>query len=128
MTSYLADTDVIIDHLGGRADVDRLVSVEPASIFVSIISVAELYEGVYRHTDQEHPRRGLDSFLLDVTVLNVDAEIARIFGKLRASLRRTGELIDNFDLLIAATCLRHGLTLLTDNIRHFKRIPGLNIA
>ena len=49
MTSYLADTDVIIDHLGGRADVDRLVSVEPASIFVSIISVAELWgRGIQR--------------------------------------------------------------------------------
>ena len=56
------------------------------------------------------------------------AETARTFGKLRASLRRTGELIDNFDLLIAATCLSHGMTLLTGNIRHFKRIPGLNIA
>jgi len=120
---------VIIDHLKGvKSAVGRLAAVEQAGVSVSIISVAELYEGVYQSANPEERRRGIDSFLIGVTVLNIDEETARTFGRLRCSLRRVGELIDNFDLLIAATCLRHGMTLITGNVRHFKRIPGLNMC
>jgi predicted nucleic acid-binding protein len=49
------------------------------------------------------------------------------FAETRALLRRRGELIADFDLLIAATALHHDLTLLTFNLRHFERIPELRL-
>ena len=49
------------------------------------------------------------------------------FAKLRAGLRKEGNLIDNMDLLIAATCLVNKLTLITGNVKHFQRVPGLKI-
>jgi len=83
MTSYLADTDVIIDHLGGRADVDRLVSVEPQA-FSCPLSPSPNSTKASTGTRIRNTIAAGWMPLLDVTVLNVDAETARTFGKLRA--------------------------------------------
>jgi predicted nucleic acid-binding protein len=48
-------------------------------------------------------------------------------AEIRAYLRRQGQLIEDFDILIAATALHHDLTLLTFNVRHFQRVPDLQI-
>jgi tRNA(fMet)-specific endonuclease VapC len=58
----------------------------------------------------------------------VSEPVARIFGEQRAKLRRQNLLIGDIDLLIAATCLHHNLTLLTTNPRHFERVEGLLIV
>jgi tRNA(fMet)-specific endonuclease VapC len=60
-----------------------------------------------------------------VTVLAVDADIARAFGEIKAQLRRQGNLIEDFDLLLAATALANGLTIITNNTAHFGRVAGL---
>ena len=49
------------------------------------------------------------------------------FAEIRALLRRKGELISDFDMLLGATALHHDLTVLTYNTRHFKRIPDLKL-
>jgi tRNA(fMet)-specific endonuclease VapC len=49
------------------------------------------------------------------------------FAETRAYLRRRGQRIADFDLLIAATALHHDLTLLTFNLRHFERVPDLKL-
>ena len=61
-------------------------------------------------------------------MINLDFPICRIFGAERSRLRAMGTLIPDMDLLIGATALRHGLTLLSNNRRHFGRLPGLNIV
>ena len=53
--------------------------------------------------------------------------LCQIFGEENARLRKAGRIIEDFDLLIAATCLHHDLKLLTNNRRHFQRIEGLEI-
>ena len=60
-----------------------------------------------------------------MSVLPVDLGRARMFGEIRAALRRQGSLIEDFGLLLAATALSNGLTLVTNNTAHFERIPGL---
>jgi tRNA(fMet)-specific endonuclease VapC len=62
-----------------------------------------------------------------VTILGIDEEVCKIFGRERGRLRAAGMLVGDFDLLIGATALRHNLTLLTNNRRHFERIAGLRI-
>ncbi len=69
----------------------------------------------------------LTEFLSGVVILGIDEDICRRFGRLRGSLRSAGQLVGDFDLLVAASALRHDLTLLTNNRRHFERIEGLLI-
>jgi tRNA(fMet)-specific endonuclease VapC len=94
---------------------------------VSIVSLAELYEGVYRTTHRAQAEQDLTLALTDVTLLPLTDPICRLFGEQRARLRQSNQLIGDVDLLIAATCLNHDLTLLTTNPGHFQRIPGLPI-
>ena len=63
----------------------------------------------------------------ELTILNIDEETCKIFGKERGRLRAAGLMIGDCDLFIGATALRHNLTLLTNNRRHFERIEGLRI-
>ena len=125
---YLVDSDWAINYLRGiRSYVQRIRSMTADGIGLSIISLAEIYEGVYRSTDPSASETGLLSFLSLVEVLPLDDETCRIFGQERGRLRAQGALIGDMDILIGATALRHNLTLLTNNQRHFERIPNLPI-
>ena len=125
---YLIDTDWIIHGLHGKERVIRkLLELRREGLAISVISLAELYEGVYRSTDPDADERSLQDFLSGVSVLEVSGEICKIFGKQRARLRKAGMIIGDFDILIASTCLHYDLILLTDNIRDFKRLENLRI-
>jgi predicted nucleic acid-binding protein len=126
--SYLVDTDWAIDYLNGQDQTrKRLEGLEGSGLAFSIISLAEVYEGIYYSKDPEANERALLDFLEDVAVLSIDEEIARLFGKERGRLRAEGKITSDFDLLIGMTARRHQLTLLTNNRRHFENIEGLRI-
>jgi tRNA(fMet)-specific endonuclease VapC len=126
--SFLIDTDWVIDHLNAVAEVTRrLKELEPQGLALSIISAAELWEGVYFSRDQKRSQVMLEAFLSGVTILNLDEEVCKRFGHLRGSMRKRGQVMGDFDLLSAATALRHNLTLLTNNRKHFAGIAGLQI-
>jgi tRNA(fMet)-specific endonuclease VapC len=69
----------------------------------------------------------LQAFLRGVELLGVDDETMRIFGRERGRLRARGQAIGDFELLIGATALRHELTILTNNRRHFELIEKIQI-
>ena len=94
---------------------------------MSVISLAELYEGVFNSTDPVSNEQALQEFVSDIELVPIDEETCRIFGRERGSLRRAGGMIAEFDLLIGSTCLRHNLTLLSNNRRHFESVEGLGI-
>lgn len=126
--SYLVDTDWVVHHMNGVEEIrSKLKEMQPYGLGLSVVSLAELYEGVYYSRDPQRSQQQLEAFLTSVTVLEVNEEICKVFGKHRGILRQRGLIIGDFDLLIAATCLHQGLTLLTDNLRHFQRIEGLEI-
>ena len=76
MTQYLIDTDWVIHYLHGhRAIVERLDELQPQGLALSIVSLAELYEGVYYSRDPEGDERDLNDFLRGVTVLGIDEDI-----------------------------------------------------
>ena len=125
---YLVDTDWVIDHMHGRQEVvSRLEELAPYGLGLSIVSLAELYEGVFYSTDPLSEERSLLNFLGAVEVIPLDDEICRIFARERGRLRAVGTIIGDLDILIGATGLRHDLTLLTNNRRHFQRVTGLDI-
>lgn len=126
--SYLVDTDWIIHYLYGVAPiVEKLQTLQKEGLAVSIISLAELYEGVYFSKDSKAAQKGIDDFLRNVSVVDINEEICQIFGRERGRLRKQGNIIGDFDLLIASTSLNFDLTLLTNNLKHFERIEGLRI-
>jgi tRNA(fMet)-specific endonuclease VapC len=126
--SYLVDTDWVVHHMNGVEEIrSKLKEMQPYGLGLSVVSLAELYEGVYYSRDPQRSQQQLEAFLTSVTVLGVNEEICKVFGKHRGILRQRGLIIGDFDLLIAATCLHQSLTLLTNNLRHFQRIEGLEI-
>ncbi len=125
---YLVDTNWVIDYMRGVSRVmKRLDELFPEGLGISIISLAELYQGVFYSRTPETDERELRRFLDNVRVLSVDDAICRIFAIERGRLKAEGNVIGNFDTLIAATAIHHNLTLLTNNRRHFERIRGLSI-
>lgn len=125
---YLIDTDWVVHYFKGRqAIVKRLDALENESLAISVATLAELYDGLYGARDPRKREADLQDFLQWVTVLGLDEETCRLFGKERSRLRQAGNLPGDIDLLIGATALRHGLTVLTNNSNHFGRIAGLRV-
>jgi tRNA(fMet)-specific endonuclease VapC len=97
---YLVDTDWVIQYLNGDAktvaDLDARRSV---GIGISMISVAELYEGAYYARDPEASERKLRDFLGGMNKLAIDEETCRIFGRERGRLRAARKIIGDFDEL-----------------------------
>jgi len=124
----LMDTDWVIHYLHAHpAIVARLDALQPHGVALSLISLAQLYKGVYYSRDPEGDEQDLTNFLRGVTVLGLDTDIAKTFGRERGRLRAAGTLIGDLDLLIGATALHHNLTLLTNNRSHFERMAGLQM-
>ena len=125
---YLIDTDWVVYYFKGRqAIVKRLNAIEDESLAISVVTLAELYDGLYGSRDPRKREQDLQNFLQWVTVLRLDEETCRLFGKERSRLRQAGRLPGDMDLFIGATALQHGLTILTNNSNHFGRIAGLRI-
>jgi len=125
---YLIDTDWVIDHLSGIEKIKKkLEELAPEGLALSIVSLAELYEGAFYSRNPEKSEKTLKEFLAGISIIGIDEEICRIFGKERGRLRKKGKIIGDFDLLIASTCLHYNLMLLTNNIDHFKRVESLKI-
>ncbi len=94
---------------------------------VSIIAVAEIYEGAFGTPDPQATLDGFRAFLSDFAILPVTEPIVEQFARLRATLRRQGQRIPDMDLLIAATAIAEDLVLITRNVRHFARLPDLQL-
>ena len=126
--TYLIDTDWVIHYLNGHKEIVAMFSsLEKGRLAMSVISLAELYEGVYYSKDPERNEEALIGFLSGVSILGVEEAICKIFGRERGRLRKQGAIIGDFDLIIASTCLHYGLTLLSNNRKHYERIGGLTI-
>jgi tRNA(fMet)-specific endonuclease VapC len=111
----------------GRPEVvARLTAREREGLAISVVTLAELYEGIESTTDPDAARPVLLDFLKVVTVIPFSEKAAARFGTEAAKLRRLGQPLPDFDLVIAATAIQHGLTLLTED-HHFERIPSLVI-
>jgi len=129
--AFLFDTDAISELLRPRpakAYIQWLKRVSREEQFTSAVVIGEMYKGAYRsRTPEKHLAHIEQDILPAVTVLPYDVGTAKVFGRIRANLEETGAILPDADLQIAATALRHGLELVTGNIRHFRRIAGLKI-
>lgn len=125
---YLADSDWVADYLNGQdSAVTLLTSLREVGLGISVITFGEIQEGIIYGRQRAADETGFIDFLGSVSVLPVTRRTMRHFAEVRGRLRLEGQLITDMDLLIASTALANSLTLVTRNIRHFARIPGLEL-
>ena len=125
--SFLLDTDTASAFLRGEAGVFGRFMQHSGGLYISILSVAELYAWVFVTDKPEKREGGLTAMLRDVNILEVDGRIARRTGKIRAGLQRGGVKVPTIDLLIACTALEYNYTVVTHNQKHFSLVPGLRL-
>ena len=126
--AFLIDTDRVIDALAGRADaLAMLRRLPPRRVGVSVVTYGETLEVAFNSPNPAARIGVLRTFFGTVDLLPVTEAIMGRFAEIRAHLRRRGELIGDFDLIIGATALEHDLTIVTRNLRHFGRIPDLKL-
>ncbi|MFT4037299.1 MAG: type II toxin-antitoxin system VapC family toxin [Thermomicrobiales bacterium] len=125
---YLLDTDWVVQALARRGSaMGVLGALAGATIYVSYVSLGELYEGAYQSSNPGAHLATFRRFLIAYPPLNLNDSVMERFAETRAYLRRRGQIIADMDLLIAATALHYDLTLLTFNLSHFSRIPDLRL-
>ena len=127
MPLYMLDTDISswIMKRSKEAVLLRLRAVPIRDVCISVITKSELMYGVEVSPRVEQDRAALEAYLKHVEVLDFPDEAALHYGQIRAALKRAGTMIGANDLLIAAHARARGLTLVTNNVREFSRVPGL---
>lgn len=126
---FLLDTDTIILNLKGHPAVkESLWRHINDPLMISVITCMELYYGAYKSPNIAGNLAKIQTIEGTLEVIPLGPESAQIFGMLKAQMEKKGTRLDDFDLAIAASALAHNLILVTNNISHFKRIPGLKLA
>lgn len=127
----LIDSNLLIVLEREKKDIQKFIaSREDEEMFLSVISVSELLNGVHRATTAavRNVRVAfVESLIRMIPVLEIQSSTARIHADLWSSMAKKGTMIGVHDSWIAAQCIEHGLTLITRNVREFNRVPGLSV-
>jgi tRNA(fMet)-specific endonuclease VapC len=128
---YLLDTNICVHYLRGVFEIDKKINgIGPANCYISEITLAELEFGVENSDPafREKRRAGLEAFL---TVFGKRIVPIRhcfaIYATQKAKLRQQGQMISDFDLLIASTAAVLNMIMVTENVREFERVEGIQI-
>lgn len=125
---YLLDTNVV-SELVRRPNGEvatRVASLAPSVFGISIVVAAELRYGAERRGSLRLSRQ-LEAVLAAIEVLPIETPVDRHYGAIRNELESAGNPISHNDLLIAAHARALGATLVTNNVREFRRVPGLAV-
>ena len=126
--TFLIDTDICSAHLKNVQTVSNRFVQYSGGLYISTVTLGELYTWAFRSKSSPKHLEGLIALLSDMSILDVDHDVAREFGEIRGQLLDRGQPVSGMDLLIAATALVHGLTVVTHNTRHFKNVPRLAVV
>ena len=129
MLRYMLDTDIFsYASKGTNQEVFRRLSlVSVGDVCISVFVNAEIEFGIMSSPKPERDRERSLILLQHITVLDFPTEAVHDYGLIRFDLQRRGQLIGANDMLIAAHARCLGLTLVTNNVREFSRIPGLKL-
>ena len=120
------NSDVLIDYLRGRSPwAERIrLEIETGELTTTAVNSFELLSGAKRASNRDKVTHLLDA----LTVLGISAEAGERAAEARLLLEKDGLGIGMADYLIAGVCLANGGILLTRNLSHFERVPGLKIS
>jgi tRNA(fMet)-specific endonuclease VapC len=125
MDAVLLDTDVFsfLMKNDSRGNAYR-PHIKNKTVSISFVTVGELYHWAEKRNWSPKHRQALEDRIKAVVVVPYDAQLCRVYGKLRASLP-AGVVVAANDLWIAACAVRHDIPLITNNRKHFERVPNL---
>lgn len=123
---YMLDTDAASYVIKGRSSIveTRLASIPPDRVCISAVTRAELLYGLKRLPPQHRLRLAVQQFLKIVRTLPWDSDAAEHYADIRHQLATRGQPIGEMDMMIAAHSLAVGAVLVSNNLRHFKRIKA----
>jgi tRNA(fMet)-specific endonuclease VapC len=128
MAIYILDTDICIYWLKGDDSIEKkIVQVGFSNICITVITECELFYGAFKSAKKEKNLSVIGELKSKINTLHTVEGVSPIYGKLKSELGNKGQTIDDADLLIASIALSNNAILVTNNISHFKRIPGLKI-
>lgn len=127
---HMLDTDTASYIIKGRSPAlrARVSAIPPSLMCLSVITRAELQYGLKRLPAGHRLHVGVHEFLRIVRVLPWDADAADYYAEIRHQLVTTGQVIGEMDMMIAAHSLAARAVLVTNNMRHYERIPGLALV
>jgi tRNA(fMet)-specific endonuclease VapC len=126
----MVDTNVFIRFEKSGDPIDFSSWEDSEQVYISVVIASELLMGVHRaNTEERRKRRSVfvEAVISGVGVLDFTVAAARIHAEIYAELAKKGQMIGAHDLIIAATARCHHLSLLTDNVKEFSRVPGLRV-
>ena len=128
MTYYLdANILVYIIRNVNRENLDARIKASRKYIKVPSIVKAKLITGAYKRNDTEDALIRIEKLLSPFEVVPFDDAASEVYGKVRADLEAKGKIIGANDMIIAATVLSRGGILVTNNVKEFERVEGLQI-
>ncbi len=124
---YMLDTNICIYIIKKKPPhvLERLQSFAIEDVAISSITLAEMEYGIKKSSKPRQNHDALYEFVTPLEILNFDDRAACHYGEIRAHLEAKGNLIGSMDLLIAAHARSLTCTLATNNVKEFKRVPGL---
>lgn len=127
--TYMLDTNICIYAMKNKPEsvLQRFKEHMQSGLCISAITLAELEHGVEKSANPEKNAMALLQFLSIMSVLPFDDLAAVEYGKICADLQKKGTPIGTMDMLIAAHAKVEGMTLVTNNVREFERVPELRI-
>ena len=124
---YLLDTNILIHILHGRRDVvQNIARTGWKNCCISDISLVELYYGAECSNDAERNLANTDDLVHSFDV-SPFATCIREACRQKASLRRQGQMIEDFDLFIGCTAIANDCIMVTENVRHLQHLDGIKI-
>ncbi len=125
---YLLDTNICIYYLKGLYNLkEKINNVGSENCYISEITVAELKFGVENSKQKKKNREVLDIFLNGIKIVPIFNALD-FYAVEKSRLRKKGLTVDEFDLLIGASAVSNNMTLVTNNVKHFKNIKDIKIV
>ena len=125
--THLVDTSICVFLIRHRSEhiKQRFETFTVGELGISAITESELRHGAEKSANPRKNHHAIDRLMMTLPVLHFDSGAARHYGVIRAELERSGLIIGSMDLLIAAHARSANLTMVTQNVREFNRVPCL---
>ena len=127
MAKYIIDTNTCIEYFKHRNGVpEKMQSINREDLCVSEVTIAELLYGAVHSKSVDRHLREVRELQRDIAVLPISSVIDD-YAEIRQSLTSQGLTVEDFDILIGATARHFKLIAVTDNLKHFNPMPGVEV-
>lgn len=128
---FIFDTDIytnVMKKVPSKKLIDHLKKVPREDQFTTTVTIGEVFYGIMKSSNRVRLLKLFETVLLPrATILPFDFLAAKKYGEMRSILENQGTPLEHADLQIASIALSRNMTLITGNIRHFKRMPNLKV-